>query len=39
MNVNDVKLAEKIFGKRLKKELDRVAETAGRKGVTKSIHE
>ena len=36
---DDAKLAEKVFGKRLKKELDRVAETAGRKGVTKSIHE
>ena len=36
---DDVKLAEKVFGKRLKKELDRVAETAGKKGVTKSMHE
>ena len=36
---DDVKLAEKVFGKRLKKELDRVAETAARKGVTKFIYE
>ena len=36
---DDVKLAEKIFGKRLKKELDRVAEAAVRKGVTKFMHE
>ena len=36
---DDVKLAEKVFGKRLKKELDRVAETAVRKGVRDSIHE
>ena len=39
MEDDDVKLAEKIFGKRLKKELDRVAEAAVRKGVTKSMHE
>ena len=37
--MDDVKLAENVFGKRLKKELDRVAEAAVRKGVTKSIHE
>ena len=36
---DDAKLAEKVFGKRLKKELDRVAETSGSKGVTKSMHE
>ena len=39
VDVDDAKLAEKVFGKRLKKELDRVAETAGRKGVTKSMNE
>ena len=39
MDVDDAKLAEKVFGKRLKKELDRVAETAVRKGVRDSIHE
>ena len=39
VDVDDAKLAEKVFGKRLKKELDRVAETAGRKGATKSIYE
>ena len=37
--MDDVKIAEKVFGKRLKKELDRVAETAVRKGVKDSIHE
>ena len=37
--MDDAKLAEKVFGKRLNKELDRVAETAVRKGVTNSIHE
>ena len=39
VDVDDAKLAEKVFGKRLKKEIDRVAETAGRKGVTKFMHE
>ena len=39
MEEDDVKLAEKIFGKRLKKELDRVAEASVRKGVTQSMHE
>ena len=37
--MDDVKIAEKVFGKRLKKELDLVAETAVRKGVRDSIHE
>ena len=37
--MDDVKIAEKVFGKRLKKELDRVAETAVRKSVRDSIHE
>ena len=37
--MDDVKIAEKVFGKRLKKELDRVAETAVGKGVRDSIHE
>ena len=36
---DDAKLAEKVFGKRLKKELDRMAETAARKGVMKSMNE
>ena len=35
--MKDSELAEKIFGKTLKKELDLLAETAGRKGVPKSI--
>ena len=39
MDVDDAKLAEKVFGKRLKKKLDLVAETAVRKGVRDSIHE
>ena len=39
VDMDDVKIAEKVFGKRLKKELDRVAETAVRKGVRDSIHE
>ena len=39
VDMDDVKLAEKVFGKRLKKELDRVVEAAGRKGVTKSMNE
>ncbi len=39
VEVEDVKLAEKVFGKRSKKELDKLAEAAGRKGVRSSIHE
>ena len=37
VDVDDAKLAEKVFGKRLKKELDLVAEDVGNKGVTKII--
>ena len=37
VDVDDAKLAEKVFGKRLKKELDREVETVDGKGVTKLI--
>ena len=37
VDVDDAKLAEKVFGKRLKLELDREVERVDGKGVTKLI--